>query len=88
MSDHCRCGGDMPGRCPGPAFCPMEQPSPPMCERCERDDNDAEDRGTGVMLCADCADDVAQDQAERRANPDHNADLRDILAARLKETRP
>lgn len=21
----CRCGGDMPGTCPGPAFCPMEQ---------------------------------------------------------------
>lgn len=19
----CRCGGDMPGRCPGPASCPM-----------------------------------------------------------------
>lgn len=19
----CQCGGDMPGRCPGPAFCPM-----------------------------------------------------------------
>jgi len=19
----CRCGGDMPGHCPGPAFCPM-----------------------------------------------------------------
>lgn len=21
----CQCGGDMPGRCPGPAFCPMCQ---------------------------------------------------------------
>jgi hypothetical protein len=24
--DDCQCGGDMPGRCPGPAFCPMCQP--------------------------------------------------------------
>jgi hypothetical protein len=24
--DRCQCGGDMPGRCPGPAFCPMCQP--------------------------------------------------------------
>jgi len=23
---HCQCGGDMPGRCPGPAFCPMCAP--------------------------------------------------------------
>lgn len=23
--DACRCGGDMPGRCPGPANCPMCQ---------------------------------------------------------------
>lgn len=22
----CRCGGDMPGRCPGPAHCPMCEP--------------------------------------------------------------
>ena len=21
----CRCGGDMPGHCPGPANCPMER---------------------------------------------------------------
>lgn len=24
--DRCECGGDMPGRCPGPANCPMCQP--------------------------------------------------------------
>jgi hypothetical protein len=23
----CQCGGDMPGRCPGPANCPMCEPS-------------------------------------------------------------
>ena len=27
----CRCGGDMPGKCPGPANCPM-------CEPDEEDD--------------------------------------------------
>lgn len=25
-SGRCQCGGDMPGRCPGPANCPMCQP--------------------------------------------------------------
>lgn len=25
-ADACRCGGDMPGRCPGPSNCPMRQP--------------------------------------------------------------
>ena len=25
-AQRCRCGGDMPGRCPGPAFCPMCEP--------------------------------------------------------------
>jgi hypothetical protein len=29
----CRCPGDMPGRCPGPAYCPM----------CEDDAPDSED---------------------------------------------
>ena len=24
--DRCECGGDMPGRCPGPRNCPMCQP--------------------------------------------------------------
>jgi hypothetical protein len=24
--ERCQCGGDMPGRCPGLAFCPMCQP--------------------------------------------------------------
>ena len=24
-AQRCKCGGDMPGTCPGPAFCPMEQ---------------------------------------------------------------
>jgi hypothetical protein len=24
-ADRCQCGGDMPGRCPGPANCPMCQ---------------------------------------------------------------
>lgn len=24
-SDRCQCGGDMPGRCPGPHACPMCQ---------------------------------------------------------------
>lgn len=24
----CRCGGDMPGHCPGPASCPMCAPEP------------------------------------------------------------
>lgn len=23
ISDRCKCGGDMPGRCPGPRNCPM-----------------------------------------------------------------
>jgi hypothetical protein len=31
----CRCGGDMPGFCPGPDRCPM----------CERDDEEASDEG-------------------------------------------
>lgn len=29
----CRCGGDMPGRCPGPANCPL-------CEEVEEEDDD------------------------------------------------
>jgi len=29
----CRCGGDMPGRCPGPAYCPC-------CETSEEDEED------------------------------------------------
>lgn len=24
--EQCRCPSDMPGRCPGPSFCPMCQP--------------------------------------------------------------
>ncbi len=31
---HCQCGGDMPGRCPGPANCPLCQPDPELCECC------------------------------------------------------
>lgn len=30
-SSRCQCGGDMPGRCPGPSLCPM----------CQTDDEDA-----------------------------------------------
>lgn len=30
LRDACRCGTDMPGRCPGPQDCPM----------CEEDEND------------------------------------------------
>jgi hypothetical protein len=29
----CQCGGDMPGRCPGPANCPM----------CQEDEEDADE---------------------------------------------
>jgi hypothetical protein len=31
----CRCGGDMPGHCPGPAACPM-------CESSDDDEDDDE----------------------------------------------
>jgi hypothetical protein len=27
-ANQCRCGGDMPGFCPGPARCPMCAPEP------------------------------------------------------------
>ena len=33
MARGCRCGGDMPGRCPGPANCPMCD-SGPTCGTC------------------------------------------------------
>lgn len=31
----CRCSGDMPGRCPGPMYCPMCQPDEPEDARGE-----------------------------------------------------
>jgi hypothetical protein len=34
--ERCRCGGDMPGRCPGPASCPLCQ------TKQEADEGDAE----------------------------------------------
>ena len=37
----CRCGGDMPGHCPGPAACPMCAPTSPECEVCGSDDDAA-----------------------------------------------
>ena len=38
-SHRCQCPGDMPGRCPGPASCPLcehdDEPAPePTCSRC------------------------------------------------------
>ena len=34
----CQCGDDMPGRCPGPAYCPMCEVDPP-----EDDEQDQEE---------------------------------------------
>jgi uncharacterized OB-fold protein len=34
----CRCGNDMPGRCPGPAACPM-------CSSDDDEEEDASDEG-------------------------------------------
>ena len=48
----CRCGGDMPGRCPGPNNCPMCAPPAPTCEICSSDD-DAEEC-LGLVRCTDC----------------------------------
>jgi hypothetical protein len=86
--EKCRCGGDLPGICPGPSVCPVNAPAALICGRCERDDNNAEDFGGGLILCDDCASVEAERQSERWADPDINGDLRDIMQRRLKETRP
>lgn len=39
-ADRCRCGGDMPGRCPGPAYCPM-------CREKDDEDDDEHDDDHG-----------------------------------------
>lgn len=57
----CRCGGQMPGFCPGPAACPMEDAAPMQCERCGSD-SEVEDyaarfgwSGDARPFCSECA---------------------------------
>lgn len=50
----CRCGGDLPGRCPGPSACPLESPGPEcrVCNHATSHRQDADD----TWICADCED--------------------------------
>ena len=58
----CRCPGDMPGRCPGEANCPMaaERPTCSVCDLAVST-SQAQQRADDSWLCASCA---AEEAAE------------------------
>lgn len=58
----CRCGGNMPGICPGPQNCPMERTAH-TCSRCEDEFTNeigAAQSWDDEWTCADCVEDLAQ----------------------------